>query len=50
MNDIFNIEETLQEYDLTEETYESLLKDCSDKLSGITDIDWSEIASKYGID
>lgn len=44
-----DIEKTLKEFNLTHETYEQLLKDCSDKVNKITDCDWSEIAEKYNI-
>ena len=47
---MFDIENTLAEYGLTPERYEDLLKDCSDKVHKVSDIDWSEIASKYGIE
>ena len=47
---MFDIERTFAEYGLTPERYEELLKDCSDKVYKVSDIDWSEIASKYGID
>lgn len=47
---MFDIEKTLTEYGLTPEKYEELLKDCSDKVHKVSDIDWSEIASKYRID
>lgn len=47
---MFDIEKTLAEYGLTSERYEELLKDCSDKVYKTTDMDWAEIASKYGID
>lgn len=46
---MFNIEEELARYDLTCDKYEELLKDCSDKVSKITDLDWSEINEKYGL-
>ena len=47
---MFDVEKTLTEYGLTIERYEELLKDCSDKVYKVSDIDWSEIASKYGIE
>lgn len=40
---------TLNDFGLTEKTYEELLKDCSDKVDGINDMDWSEINEKYDI-
>ena len=47
---MFNIEEILAEYGLTPERYEDLLKDCSNKVHKISDLDWSEINTKYGIE
>lgn len=47
---MFDIEKTLAEYGLTPERYEELLKDCSDKVHRTSDLDWSEINSKYGIE
>ena len=47
---MFNIEEILAEYGLTPERYEELLKDCSNKVHKISDLDWSEINMKYGIE
>lgn len=46
---MFDIENTLAEYGLTPERYEELLKNCSDKVHKVSDMDWSEIADKYGI-
>lgn len=47
---MFNIEEILAEYGLTPERYEELLKDCSDKVHKLSDLDWAEINAKYGIE
>ena len=47
---MFDIEKILTEYGLTQEKYEELLKDCSDKVHKISDLDWAEINSKYGIE
>lgn len=47
---MFNITKTLSEYNLTCEQYECLLKDCTDKVNKISDLDWSEINNKYNID
>ena len=44
-----NVTETLKEYGLTPKKYEELLKDCSDKVNKITDIDWAEINEKYNL-
>ena len=38
-----NIKKELEKYHLTEEWYEKLLKDCSDKLERVSDMDWGEI-------
>lgn len=47
---MFNIEEILANYGLTTERYEELLKDCADKVHKVSDLDWSEINAKYGIE
>ena len=47
---MFNIEETLSKYNLTPEKYEQLLQDCSNKVSKISDDDWSEICQRYNLD
>ena len=47
---MYNFEEELAKYGLTTETYEQLLTDCSNKVQKITDLDWSEICSKYNLD
>lgn len=44
---MFDIEKELKKYNLSTEDYENLLKDCSDKLNHINDLDWSEICQKY---
>jgi hypothetical protein len=46
---MFDIEKTLAEYGLTPTTYEEMLRQCSDKVHKISDVDWGEISSKYGI-
>lgn len=46
---IFNFEEELKKYNLTTETYEKLLQDCSNKVQKISDDDWSEIVNKYNL-
>lgn len=46
---MFDIENILAEYGFTTEKYEELLKDCSDKVHKVSDIDWTEISEKYGI-
>ena len=47
---MFDIEGILKEYGLSPERYEELLKDCSDKVHRISEMDWSEINNKYNID
>ena len=47
---MFDIEKILTEYNLNEEQYEELLEDCSNKVHKISDLDWSEINNKYGIE
>ena len=47
---MFDIEKVLVEYGFTPEKYEELLKDCSDKVHKISDMDWSEIANKYDME
>lgn len=49
MNILYNFTEELNKYGLTTETYEQLLKDCSDKTQKISDNEWSEIVDKYGL-
>ena len=39
----------MQKYGLTAETYEALLKDCSDKAQKISDVDWNDIVEKYNL-
>ena len=46
---MFDIEKTLSDFGLTPEKYEELLKDCSDKVHKVKDIDWSEISEKYNV-
>ncbi|MBQ0035601.1 MAG: hypothetical protein KBT35_01650 [Firmicutes bacterium] len=46
---MFNVEEILNKYNINEETYEELLTDCSNKICGVTDLDWSEIVDKYNL-
>lgn len=47
---MYNFEEELAKYGLTQEKYEQLLKDCSNKVQHITDDDWSEICARYGLE
>lgn len=46
---MFNFENELAKYNLTQEKYEQLLKDCSNKVQKISDDDWSEICDRYGL-
>lgn len=46
---MFNFEKELAKYGLTCETYEKALKDITDKMSGLSDLDWKEIVDKYDI-
>jgi predicted phosphodiesterase len=46
---IYDFERELAKYGLTTESYEALLKDCSDKVQKITDVDWVELTSKYDL-
>ena len=39
----------MHKYGLTTETYEALLKDCSDKAQKISDVDWNDIVEKYNL-
>lgn len=47
---MYNFEEELAKYGLTQEKYEQLLKDCSKKVQHITDDDWSKICTRYGLE
>jgi hypothetical protein len=47
---LYNFEKELAKYGLTQEKYERLLKDCSNKVQHITDDDWSEICARYGLE
>lgn len=44
-----NIENELRLIGFTPETYEQFLQDCSDKINGVSDVDWSEIIEKYDL-
>lgn len=46
---MFDIEKKLLEYGLTTDSYEQLLKDCSDKVHKINDMDWADIVEKYNL-
>lgn len=47
---MYDFEKELAKYGLSQEKYEQLLQDCSNKVQHITDDDWSEICSKYGLE
>ena len=40
VNYIYNFEEELKKYGLTQSTYEQVLQEISNKMSGISDMDW----------
>jgi predicted phosphodiesterase len=46
---LYNFEEELSKYGLTPESYERLLKDCSNKVQKITDVEWNELVEKYNL-
>ncbi len=46
---MYDFEKELAKYGLTCDTYEELLKECSDKVQKITDVEWSELISKYNL-
>ena len=49
VDNIYNYEKELKKYGLSPTTYEKVLKEISDKMSGISDIDWKELVEKYNI-
>lgn len=46
---MFNFEDELAKYNLTQEKYEQLLGDIDAKLNGENDYDWSELHDKYSV-
>ena len=44
-----DINKALQDYGLTPEQYEQCLKDASNKVERLIDLDWSDIIEKYGL-
>ena len=46
---MFNFEDELAKYNLTQEKYEQLLNDIDAKLYGKNDYDWSELHDKYSV-
>ncbi|WP_346961266.1 hypothetical protein [Clostridium sp.] len=47
---MFDIENELKKRNLDTDTYERILKDCSDKVHKISEMDWSDIIDKYALD
>lgn len=45
-----DVKGTLAEYGLTEELYEAMLKDISDKTNKCSDLEWADIVDKYNMD
>lgn len=39
----------LSKYGLTTETYEKILQECSNKVQGISNVDWADIVEKYNL-
>lgn len=50
MDVIYDFDKELEKYGLTQEKYEQLLKDCSNKVQHIIDDDWSEICARYRLE
>lgn len=46
---IINIEERLEKYGLTPESYELCIQEIRNKVNGIIDIDWAELVNKYSL-
>lgn len=46
---MYDFEKELAKYGLTSTTYEQVLQEISNKMSGISDMDWKEIVDKYNI-
>lgn len=46
---IYNFSEELSKYGLTPETYEQILQECSNKVQGISNVDWADIVEKYNL-
>ena len=46
---MFDFENELAKYNLTQEKYEQLLNDIDAKLNGENDYDWSELHDKYSV-
>lgn len=46
---LFDFKKELEKYGLTFSVYEQVLEEISNKMSGISDIDWKELVDKYNI-
>ena len=46
---MLDFKKELERYGLTEETYEQCLKDSSEKVQNLNDMDWQEIIEKYDL-
>lgn len=46
---IYNFSEELSKYGLTPEAYEQILQECSNKVQGISNVDWADIVEKYNL-
>lgn len=46
---MFDIKEIFNKYNMDETIYNNLLKDCSDKINGLSEMDWIEISEKYNL-
>lgn len=46
---MFDFKKELERYGLTEESYEQCLKDASEKVQNLNDMDWQEIIEKYNL-
>ena len=49
MDVIYDFDKELEKYGLTPTTYEQVLTEISNKMSGLSDIDWKELVDKYSI-
>ena len=49
MSFIYDFIAELSKYGLTTETYEKSLQECSNKVQGISNVDWADIVEKYNL-
>ena len=49
MSFIYDFIAELSKYGLTTETYEKILQECSNKVQGISNVDWADIVEKYNL-